>query len=89
MAALRTGLELITSANLPQGRRSGGKRGFRLKAKQLERRGAFFMHGTFLMEEKERDGEVILEVFDEWAPTIRLSAATHTQATRSPPTPSF
>lgn len=38
-------------------------------------------------ERKRR--EVILEVFDKWAPTIQLIAATHTQATLSPPTQSF
>lgn len=47
------------------------------------------MLGTYLMEEKEKRREVILEVFDKWAPTIQHFAATHTQATVSPPTPGF
>lgn len=37
MAALRTGFQLIMSANLPQGRRSTRKHMFGLKAKMVER----------------------------------------------------
>lgn len=70
MAALRTGFQLIISANLPQGQRTRKHRS-RLKAELVERHGRLFlMHGTFSFfdggERKRR--EFILEVFDKWAP---------------------
>lgn len=62
MAALRTGFQLIMSANLPQGRRSTRNHMFRLKAKMVER----LFHAWHILDGGERKRrEVILEVFDK------------------------
>ncbi len=63
MATLRTGFELITSANL-QGRRSRKHR-FRLKAPLVERHKRLF-HARHIFDGGERKRrEVILKVFDK------------------------
>lgn len=61
MAALRTGFQLIMSANLPQGR-SGRKYRFRLKAEPVQR----LFHARHIFDGADRKRrEVILEVFDK------------------------
>lgn len=64
MAALRTGFQLIMTANLPQGR-STRKHRSRLKAKLVERQEWLF-HAWHIFDGGERKRrEVILEVFDK------------------------
>lgn len=63
MAASRTGFQLITSANLPRGRRRTRKHTSGLKAKTPD--SGFFMHDTVLTGEEGERRPFFLEVFDK------------------------
>jgi len=63
MVALRTGFQLIITADLPRGQHTGENRS-KLKVKLVER--LFFYHAWHIFDRGERRRrEVILEVFDK------------------------